>query len=354
VLEGVGDTMASERHDPVLRYVSPDVLQFDANNPRFGGALVGKTQDEIQKAIYGSPHFASELVDSFLENGYIQYEPLVVRPDGDRFIVIEGNRRLSAIKEILANEDKYKGRTSELKSIPVLVFPEAAPEDHQKNMRIYLGVRHLLGFREWPSLSKAQFLEREVQNAGSLDTVLKEMRITKQTARRFLIPYRLLCAAHFQLPPEEDFWMLGEALGRSGIKKFVQLIVNPKTLEVDGYNKGNVRILLGDLYGPAHGTRDRDSGARLVHDTRDLTTYSRILDSDKAAAALRKGKSLEEAVIYVDTTSENYERLGRLTRQMRLLVSTLTTGKKTNEGSTLQDRLKEFETAVKAFLKVNA
>jgi hypothetical protein len=340
--------------DPVLRYVSPDELQFDPNNPRFGGTLTGKNQDEIQKAIFGSPHFASELVDSFLENGYIDYEPLVVKPHGNKFIVIEGNRRLSAIKEILSNEDKYQGRISDLKSIPVLVFPEATPESHQKNTRVYLGVRHLLGFREWPSLSKAQFLEREIHAAGSLDTVLKEMRITKQTARRFLVPYRLLTEAHSQLPPEEDFWILGEALSRSGIKKFVQLVVNPKTLQIESYNKGNLKIVLGDLYGQAHGAKDRDSGARLVHDTRDLTTYSRILESDKAAAALRKGKSVDEAIIYVDTTSENFERLTRLMRQMKFLVSNLTTGKRTSAGSTLQDRLKEFETAVKAFLKANA
>ena len=61
---------------PTLEYMSPDQLLFDPENPRFGGELTGKSQPELQKAIFGPPHYASELVDSFLENGFINYEPL--------------------------------------------------------------------------------------------------------------------------------------------------------------------------------------------------------------------------------------------------------------------------------------
>jgi SsrA-binding protein len=32
-----------------LQYISPDLLDFDPNNPRFAGQLSGHTQDEIQK-----------------------------------------------------------------------------------------------------------------------------------------------------------------------------------------------------------------------------------------------------------------------------------------------------------------
>ncbi len=93
---------------------------------------------------------------SLVENGFIDYEPLVVKRHGKRFTVVEGNRRLAAIREIRANPDRYSERKSDLSSIPV-VFPEK-PDDQQKNeMRVYLGVRHLFGFRDWPPLSKAQY-----------------------------------------------------------------------------------------------------------------------------------------------------------------------------------------------------
>ncbi len=120
-----------------LTYISPDLMDFDPANPRFAGELTGLSQPDIQKKIFGEPHYASELVDSLVENGFIDYEPLVVKRHASRFLVIEGNRRLAAIKEIRANPGRYTGRRSDLDSIPVLLFPEQ-PDDQQKNeMRVY-------------------------------------------------------------------------------------------------------------------------------------------------------------------------------------------------------------------------
>lgn len=46
--------------DAVFDYQHPDKLRFDPDNPRFGGELVGKSQDEIQEYLYGKPHFAAD------------------------------------------------------------------------------------------------------------------------------------------------------------------------------------------------------------------------------------------------------------------------------------------------------
>src|SRR6476661_263016 len=80
-----------------LKFVEPSKLEFDPDNPRFGGRAGSKSQPEIQKLLFGSPYYASELVDSLVENGFISYEPLVVRKNGSKFVVIEGNRRLAAV-----------------------------------------------------------------------------------------------------------------------------------------------------------------------------------------------------------------------------------------------------------------
>jgi hypothetical protein len=151
---------------------------------------MGKEQDAIQATLLTQPYFASELIDSLLANGFIQYEPLVVKQSADKYLVIEGNRRLAAIKEIRSNLAKYSKPDNFLDRIPVLVFPAGQDDKTTTEMRVYLGVRHLLGFREWPSFSKARFLDRESQSNG-LDNVLREVQLTKQKARRFLIPYRL-------------------------------------------------------------------------------------------------------------------------------------------------------------------
>ena len=107
-----------------LEYLEQDRLDFAPDNPRFGGLMKGRGQQEIQKALIQEPYFASELIESLLQKGYIDYEPLVVRRKGDRFEVVEGNRRLAAIREILSDPAKYQGRTKDLECIPALVFPK--------------------------------------------------------------------------------------------------------------------------------------------------------------------------------------------------------------------------------------
>ncbi len=331
-----------EQTEPKLEYVSPTYLDFDPENPRFAGQMEGKTQDEIQKLIFREPHYASELVDSLVENGFIDYEPLVVKRLDDRYVVVEGNRRLAAIKEIREHPQKYQGKKSDLESIPVLIFPNKPDEQQQSEMRAYLGVRHLLGFREWPPVSKAQFLERESQSPGGLDRVLKETRLTKAQARRFLIPYRLLQTG-------EDFWVLGEALQRSGVKKFLELEIDTKTLNILSYDRKNLALLLNDLYGPKNG-KQRDASAKVVYDTRDLSRLAKVLDSEKATAVLHAGKSIEEAEIYVDSREQSLTRLSKVTKALGVLIKKLIPSNRDPQSAKLVRIYREFETTVKAFV----
>jgi hypothetical protein len=134
-------------------YLEPSKLRFDPNNPRFGGDLSGKTQDEIEEILIAKPYYAGELIDSFLENGFIDYEPLIVREGSSQFLVLEGNRRLAAVRHILRNRSRYetpenKKKIDSLSRVPVLKFSEG--NDLEAVERIYLGLRHLLGYREWP------------------------------------------------------------------------------------------------------------------------------------------------------------------------------------------------------------
>jgi hypothetical protein len=165
-----------------------------------------------------------------------------------------------------------------------------------------------------------------------------------------LVPYRLLNQAGVRLPQGEDFWMLGEALQRTGIKKYLQLQVDPKTLEIKSYDKRHLGLLLDDLYGRKKTGAERDPATRLVSDTRDLSRLAKVLSADKAALALRGGKALEEAEILVDSREESIARLSKVTKQLGVLLKKLCTGSKVPDASRLAQAYKEFDTAVKAFV----
>lgn len=338
-----------------LDRVSPDLLEFDPGNPRFGGAGSQKTQPEISEMLLKEPHLASQLVDSLVENGFIDYEPLVVRkksPASDKYVVIEGNRRLAAVRYLRQHLQDYPLRKSDIDTVPVLVFGARQTSEEKKHVRAYLGVRHLLGIREWPPLSKAQFLEREARTVGSLDTVLREVRLTKSQARRFLIPYRLLMKAGKEIPPGEEFWVLAEALGRTGVKEYIDLETND-ALEINAYSKTKLARVLDDLYGPTSpDTKKRINSQRKVAETRHLSLYGKVLASEKARDALHSGKELSEAAIYVDTRAESLERLEKLVSQLKLLVQKIAPA--SSKGKRLRESIHELEQAVKAFVDQNA
>jgi hypothetical protein len=336
--------------DAKLQWLKPDHVLFDSANPRFGqGHRASVKQATLYKELLDDPHNATALVESFVENGFIQYEPLIVKPKNSEYVVIEGNRRLAAVKYIRANGDRYGDEVvSRLEKIPCLVFPEDAPEESQ---RTYLGVRHLLGFREWPALSKAMFLDQQAAQAGNLSKLLKEISLTKQDARRFLIPFRLFKKLNLkQLPDGQDFWVLAEAINRAGIKEFIELDVDPATLQVLSFNKANLEELLTMLYGPAATDGTRDSSKKIIEETRDLTKLAKVLSSKPATAALRKKKDLEEAILYVeDDKSGLVQKLEKEVSQIRVLVTRLKPEKASAEYEALKKVTTDLEKAVKQF-----
>jgi hypothetical protein len=340
---------ASAGHlDAKLRWLSPDDVLFDSANPRFGLGHRTVSQGKLYAELLDDPHNATALVDSFVENGFIQFEPLIVKPKNSAYVVIEGNRRLAAVKYIRENGERYGAEVlKRLETIPCLVFPAHAPQESQ---RTYLGVRHLLGFREWPALSKAMFLDQQAAQAGNLNKLLKEISLTKQDARRFLIPLRLFKKLNLKLPDGQDFWVLAEAINRAGIKEFIELDVDPATLQVLSFNKANLEELLAMLYGPTASDGTRDSSKKIIEETRDLTKLAKVLSSKPAAAALRRKKDLEEAVLYLeDDKSGLVQKLEKEVSQVRVLVTRLKPDKALAEYDMLKKVTTDLEKAVKQF-----
>lgn len=339
---------------PEFTYVSPDQLRFDPTNPRFGGGGSGKTQDEIQQFLEQAPHYALHLVDSFLTNGFIDYEPLVVRKESDHFVVVEGNRRLAALRHILRNLDQYEKKSTrldDLKEIPVLVFPETTGPQEEQEQRVYLGVRHLFGFRDWPAESKARFLDSNIRTKEDLDRTMRELNIKKVEVRRYLVPFRLRKAAKelWESYKTQEFWVLGEGLSRTGINEYVGLDVESDSLEVRGFDRNKLKNLLQFVYGTPKGGQLVN---KKIRETRDLSTLARVLASKRAAAVLERGGALDEAALFIESPQESLKSLRRLVGELKVLLKgVLGRSRRQTESRTLLDRFASFEEAVKKFIK---
>lgn len=100
---------------PPVPYIAPkttgkvptDLLDFDPNNPRLEGGIKNPTESQIIVALAETADL-SEVVESIAANGYIDIEPIIAQRIADRWRVLEGNRRLAAIR-ILQQPSLAKG-----------------------------------------------------------------------------------------------------------------------------------------------------------------------------------------------------------------------------------------------------
>jgi hypothetical protein len=351
-------TSNAEARTPEFTRVGIEFLQFDTRNPRFGGEGANLSQSEIQRLLFDPPHSASLLLDSFAKNGYISYEPLVVRREAsDRYVVIEGNRRLSAVQHIVNHPNEYDASiVSSLKEIPVLVFHEKADASHLRDIRTYLGVRHLVGYREWPAESKAIFLDQNIKSRSDLKRLMQEFAIRKQDIVRYLVPYRVKKAARdlleeYETAEDQAFWMLGEALSRTGVKEYIQLDVDSDSLKVRSFNSAKFQHLLEYLYGSTNEGRGsrKAVGMRRITETRQLTRLANVLASKKASHKLEEGSTLEEAEVYVESREDAVQSL---TDDLRITLQKIIALKPTKtEIEKIAENFKSFEKAVSSFGK---
>lgn len=160
-------------------YIKPDRLQFDRQNPRMVEFEGLTDEKKILNALW-SNMAVNEIVMSILANGFFQNEPLYVianDADTDKYIVVEGNRRLAAVRSILnpslianGGMSKYESKiTPDLVSqinagIPVVVM--ASREDSWR----LIGFKHVNGAAKWDSYAKAKYIS-QIHNQHGVDLV---------------------------------------------------------------------------------------------------------------------------------------------------------------------------------------
>ncbi len=164
--------------------INPDLLKektldikdllLDPNNPRFSKhhneiiPFEKVADSDVQKVAYDqmlsrANHFEiEELVAAIRTDGFIHVDKIFVQKVKDKYLVIEGNRRISAIKKIL--EDESEEIAPELKrqitNIPCIVIDTSEP-GAEELMRKILGLRHHGSILPWKPLPAAFNLYRE-------------------------------------------------------------------------------------------------------------------------------------------------------------------------------------------------
>ncbi len=282
-------------------------LNLDPRNPRLAGLdLSVDQQDEITRVLW-QDRAVNELVESIANNGYWRHEELFASREADKLIVIEGNRRLAAVK--LLTDDGLRNRLG-VTGLPTLRASERTKLDtlpviecSRQGVWQYIGFKHVNGPQEWDSIAKAQYIARVHNEYGvPLDKIASTIGDEHDTVRRL---YRGLMvleqAERAGVFDREDRWNtrfayshLWTGLGYSNIQSFLGIKAQ-RAFEPNPVPRGqlqNLRELCLWLYG----SKTSNKRPLIRSQNPDLRNLDEALGSRNGVAALRAGLPLETSL----------------------------------------------------------
>jgi hypothetical protein len=295
----VRDAAARSELLPVAR------LNFDRNNPRFPPKIAqGPVEDLLQRFVRDERLL--EIIESIGNHGYFPGEPLLVVPEaGSDYRVVEGNRRLAALKLLVGELEPPSGRTSIQEAVDVAKYrPEKAPclvfEDENEILR-YLGFRHITGIKAWSALQKARYAARMYQKYRKLPEDEGLRQLARETGSRRDAVGQMLTALELydraerknffglQIEPEQvEFSLLGTSLSYSNLTDYLGL-----DSRTDLGVRGLDERALKDLFDWLFVTEGR--AKPIVTESRNLRKLAAVVKSPTAVKELRKFGNLDQA-----------------------------------------------------------
>ncbi len=299
--------------------MSVDQLQFDPQNPRLPHSIVDS--DDESEVINWMLSDASiiELMGSIGEKGFFPGEPLLVvknKKKQNKYIVVEGNRRLTASKLLLhPNLAKKKaiaiGQISteareKPDELPVLVFPD------RKDILDYLGFKHITGVKSWGALAKAKYLRQLQEEYKGLSKPEQYRKLAKAIGSRADYVKELLIGldVYDRIHNKDYFGINGLNEDTIDFGVYYNALRYPNIAEYIGINKTSdnptKELKIEKLKELSKWISEKDGiqNKTKLGESRNLSKLNAIVEKPKALSLFQSGRSIDEALIY---TEEPYE-----------------------------------------------
>lgn len=309
---------------PEALEVSLNLLEFDPENPRLPRHLNGNDERQIINWMLEKSGLL-ELLVSIATQGYFNGEPLLAIPNGSKYIVIEGNRRLAALK-LLEDRSLATSRPKAIETalmeanftsidrVPIMVYPQ------RSDILSYLGYRHVTGIKEWEPLEKARYLEQLSQSSEFAAFELEERfrEIARVIGSRVDYVKKLLTGLNLYYKIQDrgffgierdfvkkplSFSLLTTALGYSNIVDFLGL-ESAQDIDQSGLREDHLEQLTLWMFA------ENESGATRLGESRNLKQLNAVVaNKDALAAFSKRGYTLEAAVVFTDEPLDTYRTL---------------------------------------------
>lgn len=297
--------------DAVLAGRAVAELRFDPDNPRIPTDVDPTDEQAVLDWMLQDAGLV-ELMGSIAVNGFFPAEPLLITPaeSGSGYWVLEGNRRLAAVKLLLEPERAPRRKVAVAAAAAEVVDQDALSRlpcvefGHRRDVLDYLGYRHITGIKEWEPAAKARYL-RELYNehlGHSGDDVYR--KIARIIGSRSDYVMRLLGSLDLleEIASDQEledlgvsyedisFSLLTLALNYTSISRYLNL----QDLTRDSFRSVDhaaLRNLAKWMY-----VKDPERERTQLGESRNMKLLATALQKPSGVESLRRGEVVEDAV----------------------------------------------------------
>lgn len=292
-------------------------LSFDRNNPRFTpDKQPSSSSDAAIIEHLDRTADLGELIESIAASGYVDIEPLIVVARGEELVVLEGNRRLAALKVLTSSDLADEARVSVPKARPgvaeTLESVSVYKVDAEGDARNLIGFKHINGPQGWDAYAKALYAARWLdEEVAKGDGGISLTEIAARMGDKHDTLYRIVSAVYVLQQAEanglfrvEDrakknfsFSHLYTALTYSEFRDFLGLpradrATNPSRDPVPADSLENLQIVLRWLYG----SKSEKIEPAIKTQAPDLSLLKRVLGHPVARRVMLERNDLPQAL----------------------------------------------------------
>lgn len=306
--------------------IDVNTLVLDTNNPRLPSYMKGKGEKEIIDYMV-LEESTLELMQAIGEKGFFPGEQLLVVEKDGVFLVVEGNRRLTAVK-LLNNPEITSAQSTIVKKIK----QESKPENQyiatlpcmvfekEEDIHDYLGYRHVTGIQPWNLRQKADYLAylKEKNYADlNIEEASNEIRKMIGSKRDYvkrvlvgqLIYTKIKDHKFFSIKDleEESFYFtyIADSLRQPNIVSYLDVDMNDDE-PVKKLNINHLKNWTTWLYAPIE-IKGRVT-TRLKGKSQDLNQLNAILGNEDAKKQFIENEaSLTEAFTYTENFTKSFK-----------------------------------------------
>lgn len=283
----------------------------DPRNPRF-------PEDQREALANGDEIFdyladafdALLLAESIARHGYFASEPMIVLENAESWIVLEGNRRLTALYGLarpdLREDFDNRERWDEAAETAAVTLDFEVPTlvvDARQDADAVIGFRHIGSVLEWKPLQRARFLaylvdDRQETFLEAADSVGEEESVVRMLYRNqgIIVFAREMDHADVASRATERFGIFTAALNRTPLRDYVGakpvVDVEERTPQLSEDALPQLVELASWLFGS-------NGDPKVIKESRELKMLARVVSDDAARVELQRTRDLESAFALV-------------------------------------------------------